>query len=759
MSAPNTLNQTRMMYRIAVIFTCCLLIAPTFAQSLRDQAGAARHIQDYVRAEQLFRKALAAQPQFAPLSLDLATVLIDQKKFSEATKHLQRYRSRFGESEAYWLIKGYWYDRQERFFDSLTCYENALRFNSHSEEAMRNYIQTADTLGVPDKAITLARVYPQAINQEGWLRLYSDSAAYAVRLAGMHEPDRKRRIKNVHEAIRRCDKAIKFLYENFPEREAAMQQARMDRMLVWELDNRHQQVLDEFYALQIAHASIRDDVRVAVAQSALNLEKPEQARDILQPLIDKKTTDANARTLMFYAQLEGEDFGAAQKTVDALINDEEPWLYGKSPRVAEENWDRENADYNRMMLTAWGNMLDEAKPNMEAYQAQAPFNADLRSAVGQIYQLRGWPRRAEHWQRSALQIKPDFYSAWSGVIGSRMSVYDFSEAGRITQKLAKDYPDLKSTESLKEDWAIHNMQELSMTFSIGHSTPLDNKNSNTSVNGNRDFEAELWWYSQPISSQQRVFLHTTSSTGSFEEGKGQIDRYGIGWEQRDHTDSDKAYRNTVELNRSYASDVDMGVTLTTEWQLDDNWSVSGAAETFSSQLPVRAYNAGIKAHSLDGAVRYTVDEGEYYSAGLTYVDFSDGNQRWMVGAKGYQVVWSNPHHQWALIESAYSSTNTKNNTIYFNPSNDLDLGLAAEYQGIIRRRYDFEFRHTLLLGVGGYSQQGFGTKPTAQLQYRHNWKRDKALEWFYGVGLNYHPYDGDQELRETLFGGFTWRFD
>jgi hypothetical protein len=89
----------------------------------------------------------------------------------------------------------------------------------------------------------------------------------------------------------------------------------------------------------------------------------------------------------------------------------------------------------------------------------------------------------------------------------------------------------------------------------------------------------------------------------------------------------------------------------------------------------------------------------------------------------------------------------------------LDLGLAAEYQGIIRRRYDFEFRHTLLLGVGGYSQQGFGTKPTAQLQYRHNWKRDKALEWFYGVGLNYHPYDGDQELRETLFGGFTWRFD
>lgn len=747
------------MYKAFIAFICCLFVLPVAAESLRDQAGELRHTGDYARAEQVFRQAISGQPNFAPLLLDLATVQIDQKKFVVAEKSLQTYHSRFGESEDYWLVMGYFFDRQKKFFDSLTSYERALRINPRSTVAMSNYIQTADTIGVPDQAIRLVHVYPEAVNREGWLRLYSDSAAYAVRLAGINEPNRQIRKKNVHEAIRRCDKAIKFLYENYPEREAAMQQARMDRLLVWGLDNRHQQVLDEYRALEAERAEIRDDVRVAVARSALSIEKPEQARDILQPLIDKNTKDANTRTLMFYAQLESEDFPAAQKTIDALIKDEVSWSYGKSSGSAEKNWDRMNADYNRMMLDAWGNMLDKVQSNMVSYQAKAPFNADLRSAVGQIYYLRGWPRQAEHWQRDALQIKPDLYSAWSGVIGSRMSVYDFPEAGRITKKLAKNYPELKSTESLNEDWAIYNMQELSMTFSLGHSTQLDKNSNSTGANGNRDFEAELWWYSNPIDEQYRAFFHTTSSTGSFTEGKGQIDRYGIGWEQRDHTTDDTAYRNTVEINRSYASDVDMGLTLTTAWQLDDNWSVNGSAETFSSQLPVRAYNAGIKAHSLDGAVRYTVNEGEYYGVGLTYVDFSDGNQRWMLGAKGYQVVWSNPHHQLALIESVSSSTNAKNNTIYFNPSNDLDIGLAAEYQGIINRHYDFEFRHTLLVGVGGYSQQEYGTKPTAQLQYRHNWKRDKALEWFYGVGLNYHPYDGNQELRETLFGGFTWRFD
>lgn len=100
-------------------------------------------------------------------------------------------------------------------------------------------------------------------------------------------------------------------------------------------------------------AVIRDDVRIAHAQSALHLEKPELAQDILRPLIDKNTQDDNARTLMFYAQLESEDFGAAQKTVDSLIRMKVRGVMGSLFVWQEKKWDRENADYNRMMLAAW----------------------------------------------------------------------------------------------------------------------------------------------------------------------------------------------------------------------------------------------------------------------------------------------------------------------------------------------------------------------------------------------------------------------
>ena len=131
----------------------------------------------------------------------------------------------------------------------------------------------------------------------------------------------------------------------------------------------------------------------------------------------------------------------------------------------------------------------------------------------------------------------------------------------------------------------------------------------------------------------------------------------------------------------------------------------------------------------------------------------------MWSGNGDQVFYRSPHHQWSILESIYASENSKTDVIYFSPERDLDVGLALEYEGIIERDYDFQFTHKLLIGVGVYNQKNYGSDPTAQLSYRHNWQKDKTLSWFYGVGLNYHPYDGNSELRQSVFGGFEWRFD
>lgn len=727
-----------------------LLCPDTSLPALREAGGRARRAGDSLLAEQVFRLATGRYPKVPAVSLDLAVVLVDQQKYTEAAGVLAKHRRRFGESEAYWLTQAYLYEAQGRFFDSMDSYDRVLLINPANREARRQKIHAIDTLGMPDKALELAAIHPDALTGEDWLRLRMDSAAYAVRMAVIEDDDRVRRQQAVRHAIRLSDEALAFQQQHFPERRGAGQQTRFDRLLVWGLDSRHREVLDEYAVLKQENAVFREDVRAAVAQSALHLEQPDVAIEVLEPLGNSPAVDINARLLLFYAYIEHEDFAQAQQAIDTIVHDEPPLLYGQSDRVTGTNWNRVDADTNQLMLAAWGNDLDKALAGMQGYVDKAPFNVHLRADLAGLHYLRGWPRSSLSLYKEVEMQQPGLYSVKSGFINAWWDLYDFVPAENMTHSLVRDYPELKATETHAEDLAIHNMQELNVTVGLGR--------SDDDYQGSRDLEAEVWWYSRPLDYSNRLFLHTTSKTGEFDEGNGQIDRYGIGWEQRVRY-HDYTFRNTVEINSSYASDADTGIAFTSDWGIDDHWSVQGAYESFSSHLPVRAYNDGVTASSVELAAQYRVDEGEYYRTSLASVDFSDGNDRLMWNATGYQVFYSRPHHQWAVIESLYASTNSETDGMYFSPDNDAAAGLALEYQGIIERDYDFEFRHKLLLGAGVYNQENYGSDQTAELDYRHIWQKDKTLSWFYGVGFGYHPYDGDGEFRKSLFGGFEWRFD
>ena len=757
---------------LCVCLTLCLSLAAPIAQAceinslgvlacadmslaaLREAGGQARRTGQLELSEKIFRSAVIRYPDQPAVDLDLAVVLIDQDKFPQAISLLDKYFQRFGESENYWMTRGYLYDRQREFPKSFLAYDSALKINPSSKAALRQKINTVDTLGMPDKALELAEQHREVLSNEDWLRLRMDSAAYAVRVAGNEEKTPLQQQKNIRTAIALCDQVIVYIQKNFPEHTGDLQTARFDRLLVWGLDNRHQSVLDEYAALINEHAEPRDDANVATAQSAMYLERPELAIDLLLPVVEKNPSDSNARFLLFYAYLDNEDFDNAQGVLDSMENSQSPWNASSSSKVTGKNWDRVTLDNNRLMLAAWSGDLDAAYSGMKDYLERAPYNPHLRSSFADIHYLRGWPRQSLDLYQEVENQQPGIYAVKSGSINAWMNLYDYQSAEKMTQVLAKDYPNLKSTETHIENWSVHNMQELSMTVGLGKS----DSSAQGDPYGSRDLEAEVWWYSQPIDYQNRIFLHTTSATGDFKEGKGQIDRYGVGWEQRIGTEQ-YAFRNKVELNRNYSIEADAGIAVSSDISVNDYWSFAGNIESFSSQLPVRAYNSGVKAWSAEASAKYRVDDRQSYRTSITNVDFSDNNQRWMWSGNSDQVFYRSPHHQWSVLESIYVSENSKTDVIYFSPERDLDLGIALEYEGIIERDYDFQFTHKLLIGIGTYSQKNYGSDPTAQLSYRHNWQKDKTLSWFYGVGLNYHPYDGNSELRQSVFGGFEWRFD
>ena len=92
----------------------------------------------------------------------------------------------------------------------------------------------------------------------------------------------------------------------------------------------------------------------------------------------------------------------------------------------------------------------------------------------------------------------------------------------------------------------------------------------------------------------------------------------------------------------------------------------------------------------------------------------------------------------------------KNNTIYFNLSNDI-LGWLLSTMASLITLLILEFRNAVSWCCCGYSRRNMA-QAYARCRYRHNWKRD-TLEWLYGVGLNYHPYGWQSGITETLFGG------
>jgi hypothetical protein len=58
---------------------------------------------------------------------------------------------------------------------------------------------------------------------------------------------------------------------------------------------------------------------------------------------------------------------------------------------------------------------------------------------------------------------------------------------------------------------------------------------------------------------------------------------------------------------------------------------------------------------------------------------------------------------------------------YFNPSRDFSPTLEFANEWLYWRRYTRAFRHRVVVAVGTYWQQGFGTGPVYGARYEQEW--------------------------------------
>ena len=151
---------------------------------------------------------------------------------------------------------------------------------------------------------------------------------------------------------------------------------------------------------------------------------------------------------------------------------------------------------------------------------------------------------------------------------------------------------------------------------------------------------------------------------------------------------------------------------------------------------------------------------ESRSAAVSYalMEFSDGNRRDTARARWTERVIVGPVYKLEITAGLYASGNTRVGAPYFNPSRDHSPTVEFANEWLQWRRYTRAFRHRLVVALGSYSQQGFGTGPVSNLRYEQEWTADDRLLLRYGLGRSQHPYDGVKTTRDYVYVSLNWRF-
>ena len=179
------------------------------------------------------------------------------------------------------------------------------------------------------------------------------------------------------------------------------------------------------------------------------------------------------------------------------------------------------------------------------------------------------------------------------------------------------------------------------------------------------------------------------------------------------------------------------------WSLNDYWSVSGKAEIFALDTPLRALASGITANAASTTISFRESEQRSFALTAGTMNFSDRNVRTSVDGQYTQRLLTQPHLTIDGILGFAATQNSLGDTRpYFNPSQDALGTLGLSINQIIYRKYQFIYDHHLVLTPGVYWQQGFGSGAAGSVRYEHRLQFNDVFEAGLGATFSRQKYGG-----------------
>ncbi len=720
-----------------------LLIAPRYV--LDNVAFSFRQAQSFADAERVYLLINQRFPEFLPAQASLGLVLIDQQKLKQAETHLLPLHQANPENIDLLNALVYLYRMIPSRLQALMVYEKILAIVPNHAEARKQKVLLLNELGAAHLAHDLI-VDTTLFSEDGLAMIQSRKKANRVRWGEIPTEQAQHRFAETDLAIAGLNRNITDMQTILGANHELTRNAQFDLLVA---------LRDRYFMDEVVSATeqlVKEAVRIppyawnAYCDALLYLERPAEAVTCYTEVIETGSASVNNKIALFYAYLESEQYDQAKSWISTLAEEQVTFIRGaKGRRLVKENKLKTNLKILDAVSFAFADDLANAEAQLSEMARQAPNNIGLQKELANVYYWRGWSRKAQAQYDTWLPRDPKNGGLRLGWARNQLALKQYPQAEGEINKLFALYPEDKGVRKQHRLWEIHNRRELR--------TEVNGSRSSGNAKGSRDMQIDSYLYSAPMQYNYRAFLHHRHNRASFTEGDGQLNDVGIGLEYRA-----PKIRLEGALDQYHFGRNRTGLTLMGEYEPNDYWQGFVSVESISKQTPLRALNQGIDAAAVSIGGSYRWNESRIIGANMSALHFSDGNQRQNVGAFWQQRWYNRYAYKFATRLDVFASTNSEENTIYFNPKRDFSATISLDNDWLTWRRYENSFHQRLILSAGLYQQQDFGSGTIWDVVYEHRWQAKHQLEVTYGVAHSSKLYDGDREANWRYRMALNWRF-
>ncbi|GAA5560981.1 poly-beta-1,6-N-acetyl-D-glucosamine export protein [Acinetobacter schindleri] len=525
-----------------------------------------------------------------------------------------------------------------------------------------------------------------------------------------------------------------------------------DYLYALDFRGRAKAVLDNFTQLNISLEKLPAYVRHAIADSYLAEQKPKQAELVYKTLLTEKNyPDMIVYSGLYYSYIEQEKYKEAQQLLAKIDHLIPTYKYSQAKGVDKTSHpDRDDYIALKGMHLAYANHLDQAEKHFEKTVEQAPANESLINNLARVERWREKPLEAKKTISLLNGIDPIAKDTRINEMQNAQALGDIQTWRKTTQNLVQFYPEDSGVIKSRKELDDRNRATISHSTTWGQSK-ANNSDSVSGQNGLKDREMETRLNSPWIKDNYRLFAWHQDRYGEYNFGDVHNQRYGVGAEWQ-------ANRKALSAILSQSTDGGQaGVRLDWSQWLNDHWQYQLQYNS-QADIPLQAIDAGEDGQSYRAALTWQKDESRQIGASYGLTDISDGNKQQEFSTFWRERLFAAPHHITYGTVRGFFGSNSQDQTAYFSPSSHYSAELNLSHDWVTWREYERSFKQHFEAGVGIYKQADYSTKPTYSLQYQHQWQLSRTWQLNYGIGWQYHPYDGHAEQHTYGIFGFEGRF-